>query len=263
MISAVLDPGLDRADPPDRHSRSPACCRGFPTCGSTPRTPSRSAAGAAASDRPDALRIAVIRLPARLQRDRRRRARGRARASRCWSPPSRPWWPAPIWPSCPDPGRRWPIWPGCGSAASAEALAGPRPAGRTRAGDLRRLPDAGRADRRRRGVPRRRGTGPRSAAGRRSPSGTARCSAVRSALGAARRQRVRDPPRRGIGPASEHTPSRSWTAAGAGRCGARCGTAPSRTTGSGARGSTMIAEDAGSAWRPEPDAPATPTDGKP
>ncbi len=47
----------------------------------------------------------------------------------------------------------------------AERADGPGPEERSRAGDLRRLPDAGGADRRRRGIPRRPGTGPRSAAG--------------------------------------------------------------------------------------------------
>ena len=47
----------------------------------------------------------------------------------------------------------------------ADALTGPGPEERSRARDLRRLPDAGGADRRRRGIPRRPGAGPRSAAG--------------------------------------------------------------------------------------------------
>ena len=138
----------------------------------------------------------------------------------------------------------------------AERADGPRPEKRTRARDLRRLPDAGGADRRPRGIPRRPGTGPRSAAGLRSPS------EPRKVLGRpvgtwarSRRQRVRDPPWRGIDRPEHTARSRSWTACRRGSVWGTMWHGAFENDEFRRAWLTMIAEDARSAWRPAPDAP--------
>ena len=123
----------------------------------------------------------------------------------CWcaSPPARPTWPTRTWWCCPGPGPPSPTWPGCGTAAwPPRSPNGPgRPPG---ARHLRRLPDAGRPDRRPGGVAPRRGRRARPAAGARpvrrgeDPRPPAGERAGRAG------GRIRDPPRR----RRDHRPSR-------------------------------------------------------
>ena len=158
----------------DRAAGSSACCRGAPTSGSTPRTPSTST-GRRSADRDARAAGRGDPAAAHQQLHRRRRARASSRASTSCSPASRATEPAPTSSCCPAPAPRSPTSPGCARAASTGRSCAHAAAGRPVLGHLRRLPDARPTDQRPR---RRRGRG------RRRRSTGSGCSTSRTTFGA-------------------------------------------------------------------------------
>ena len=215
------------------HARRPADAAPASSA-STPRTRSpstrpRPAAGRAVADAarrgrrplPRTSRTSPTSTPLALEPGVGRAPRARAPASSA----------GPISSCCPARRPPSPTWRGCAPAGSPAAIARQR---RRRARHLRRLPDAGRQDRRPRRVGRRRRRGPGLAAG---PHG------VRSRQGRAPRRRdgLRDPPRSGRG---RRRPRRPTAGCGAPRC-----TACWRTTRCGPRCSSALADPPGQALR--------------
>ena len=129
-----------------------ACCRGTPTCGWTPRTPSTSRGDARAAPRRTAGRRRAAAADQQLHRRRRARPRAGPRR-RVRLRPARPRRRRPRR-AAGHPVHHQPTWPGCAQRGLDRAITGPRPPRQAGARDLRRLPDARhghRRPRRRRG----------------------------------------------------------------------------------------------------------------
>ena len=256
-------PGAGRADPADRDpGRRRAALAARPLAGRRGH-PGESAPGAALGiDRLTRLRVAVVRLPrvsnvtdvdalaaepgVEVRGHHRPRPGGRRRPGRAARVPGH--------------GERPGLAAGPRTGRGARRPGAP---GRAGAGDLRRLPDAGRARSPTRWSP---GAGLEPGLGllpvRVSFAADKVLGRPAGALARAPGHRVRDPPRGGRDRRSR--PSRSWTAAGSGRCGARCGTARFENDEFRRAWLAEIADVAGSAWRPRLRThPRTATGGRP
>ena len=224
--------------------RRSACCPGWPGLGPGRRGLPRHRAPTLDAGRPAARgrRPADLGGPAApaVQRHRPRRARRRARRAGALRDPPRGARPTPTWWCCPAPAPRSPTSAWLRATGLADAVLRRAADGRAGAGHLRRAPDAGPDDHRRRRVAGRRpcpgwGCCPADVRfGREKTLGrpvglrarASRCAATRSTTASSPRRRRRAVPGR--------RPRRA-------RCSGRPGTARWRTTGSGGRSSREVA----------------------